>query len=72
MAASVPLSVTDPTANLMSETNARRSAQLDQINEDYHFGIITGRRPLSELQTWRDKWRTSGGDDIRKEFEAAL
>jgi len=72
LAASLPLSIADPTANLVSETDARRSAELSQISDDYQYGIITGRRPFSDLQKWRDKWRTTAGDAIRTEFEAAL
>ena len=36
------------------------------------FGIITGRRPMSDLKTWREEWKKGGGDDIRREFQESL
>ncbi len=72
IAKAVPLSIDNPTRSLISETDTRQSAALGQLNDDYLYGIITGRRPISELAAWRDRWRSTGGDTIRKEFEAGL
>jgi putative aldouronate transport system substrate-binding protein len=64
--------VTDPTLGLISETNIRSAAALRQLEDDYQLGIITGRRPMSDLEQWRNEWRSQGGDDVRSEFEEAL
>jgi putative aldouronate transport system substrate-binding protein len=67
-----PSWIADPTWGLMSDTNNRKAAALRQIEDDYQFGIITGRRPISDLKTWREEWKKGGGDDIRKEFQESL
>jgi putative aldouronate transport system substrate-binding protein len=72
IAKAVPLSITDPTRSLISETEVRRSEALNQLNDDYLYGIITGRRSMKELGEWRKRWRGSGGDAIRNEFEGSL
>jgi putative aldouronate transport system substrate-binding protein len=64
--------IPDPTWGLVSDTNNRKAAALRQIEDDYQFGIITGRRPMSDLAVWRDEWKKGGGEDIRKEFEESL
>lgn len=68
----VPLSIKNPTSSLISQTAVRQAAALDQLNNDYLYGIITGRRSVKELGEWRKRWRSRGGDKIRKEFEADL
>jgi putative aldouronate transport system substrate-binding protein len=72
IAKAVPLSIKNPTSNLVSETGVRKGAALDQLNHDYLYGIITGQRKISELGEWRKRWRSSGGDAMRREFEAGL
>lgn len=72
VAKAVPLSITDPTRSLISEADVRQSAALDQLNNDYLYGIITGRRSISEISEWRKRWRSTGGNTVRKEFEAGL
>ena len=32
--------------------------------------MVTGRRPLSDLNELRDRWRKEGGDQMRSELEA--
>jgi putative aldouronate transport system substrate-binding protein len=64
--------IPDPTWGLMSDTNNRKAAALRQIEDDYQFGIITGRRPMSDLKVWRDEWKKGGGDTIRNEFQESL
>jgi putative aldouronate transport system substrate-binding protein len=64
--------IPDPTQGLISDTNIRKAAALRQLEDDYQFGIITGRRPMSDLKVWRDEWKKAGGDTIRKEFEESL
>jgi putative aldouronate transport system substrate-binding protein len=64
--------IPDPTWGLVSDTNIRKSAALRQIEDDYQIGIITGRRPMSDLKVWREEFKKQGGDDIRKEFQESL
>ena len=35
-------------------------------------GIVAGRRPLKDLEEWRDRWRKAGGDAIRQEYVESL
>jgi putative aldouronate transport system substrate-binding protein len=62
----------DPTQGLVSDTYSRKFAAVKQINDDYEIGIITGRRPMSDLQVWRDEVKKSGVDQMRTEFQASL
>ena len=64
--------IPDPTQGLISDTYTRKFAAVKQINDDYEIGIITGRRPLSDLSAWRDEVKNSGLDQMRKEFQESL
>lgn len=72
VASAMPESVKDPTMNVSSESAVRQAEALGQLQTDYLYGMITGRRSLNELKTWRKRWRDSGGDTIREELETAL
>lgn len=72
VAVAVPQSVENPTSNLISDTDVRQSGALNEMYDDYLYGIVTGRRSLSELTDWRDEWRRAGGDDIRNEYEDVM
>ena len=61
-----------PCQGLVSDTDIRESEQIRQIEDDYQFGIITGRRPLSDLNKWRSEWKKAGGDKIRSEYQESL
>ncbi|HHU37941.1 MAG TPA: hypothetical protein GXZ45_01435 [Propionibacterium sp.] len=39
---------------------------------DYVLGMVTGRRPLSDLSDLRERWAAGGGDAMRAEFESQL
>jgi putative aldouronate transport system substrate-binding protein len=64
--------IPDPTQGLVSDTFNRKFAAIKQINDDYEIGLVTGRRPLSDLKNWREDFKKSGGEDMRKEFEESL
>ncbi|GAA3148384.1 putative aldouronate transport system substrate-binding protein [Kribbella aluminosa] len=62
----------DPTRQLYSRAALTQAGTLNQLNEDYLADIVTGRKPLTAIDEWRDQWRSRGGDTIRKEYESAL
>ncbi|PMC74941.1 extracellular solute-binding protein [Brachybacterium sp. UMB0905] len=62
----------DPCAGLFSDAATRAQPQLDELYESYINQIIVGNRPLTDLDTYLEQWRSRGGDDMRKEFEEAL
>lgn len=68
----VQSSAPNPTTGLISDTAIRQGAALGQLNNDYETGIVTGQRSLDELEEWRDRWRSGGGDAMRREFRDAL
>lgn len=68
----VKASEPDPVAGLFSESATKAQASLDQLSENYINQIIVGHRPLKDLKTYREQWKSRGGDDMRKEFESAL
>ncbi|MGI8690053.1 MAG: extracellular solute-binding protein [Thermomicrobiales bacterium] len=59
----------NPTLTAFSPTNAIKSAELNQLGTDRLTAIITGRDPLTALDTYIKDWKARGGDQIRKEFE---
>jgi putative aldouronate transport system substrate-binding protein len=62
----------DLTWPLYSPTFVSKSAELRQFGFDSITAIITGRQPLSALDTYIKDWKSRGGDQIRKEYEQAL
>jgi putative aldouronate transport system substrate-binding protein len=62
----------DPTLPLYSATYANSNATLQG---DFYSGItdiVTGRRPIGDLNQLVSDWRTKGGDKMRAEFEQSL
>jgi putative aldouronate transport system substrate-binding protein len=72
MKKSIPASVADPTTGLYSRTNGEKSAILAGIIIDAVQAIIQGQQPLSSWPSTVKSWQTSGGNQVRTEFEEAL
>jgi putative aldouronate transport system substrate-binding protein len=68
----LPLGVQDPTLGLFSPTAIKQAGVLGTLNSDRLTGIISGRQPLSALDTWIQDWKSKGGEAMRKELEQAL
>jgi putative aldouronate transport system substrate-binding protein len=66
-----PISVEDATLGLYSSTQASKGVTLIQPFGDGITDIVTGRRPLADLAGLVQTWKTTGGDTIRSEYEAA-
>jgi putative aldouronate transport system substrate-binding protein len=67
----VPSFVRDPTAGLYAPTDAAKGGQLTRAFSDGLGLIVTGQNPLSALDQLIGAWRTTGGDQIRSEYQAA-
>lgn len=68
----VPQGVNDPTIGLYSATAASKSASLARLVNDRVVSIVSGRSPITALKTLVSDWKSQGGDQMRKEYEAAL
>ncbi|MCG5217039.1 extracellular solute-binding protein [Streptosporangium soli] len=66
-----PLLVADPTVGLYSATQAAKGSALSKILSGALSEIVRGNKPLSDWSGTVRTWRQSGGDQVRKEFEAA-
>lgn len=64
--------VPNPTAGIIAPSAASLNPKLDSINEDYRNGFVTGRRPLSEMQAYRDAWLKGGGQTLCDEYTEAI
>jgi putative aldouronate transport system substrate-binding protein len=64
--------VEDPTIGFYADSDARQGVIANQRFGDGITDIIAGRRPLSDLTGLLSEWRTNGGDQVRKEYEAAI
>jgi putative aldouronate transport system substrate-binding protein len=68
----IALGQENPVINLFSPTNAAKAGEFNQLRIDRVDAIVQGRDPLSAIDTYVKDWRSRGGDQIRKEYEAAL
>lgn len=68
----VALGIDNPTLGLFAPTNSAKASELNQLRIDRVDAMVTGRDPLSALDTLIKDWRSRGGDAIRKEYEQAL
>lgn len=66
-----PLTMRDPSVGLYSDTNSRLGANLSTQVSNFANDYLQGRKPLSGWDEVVKKWRSSGGDKIRQEFEQA-
>ena len=66
-----PISVEDATLGLYSATQARKGVGLIQPFGDGITDIVTGRRPMSDLESLVRDWKAAGGDAARAEYEQA-
>lgn len=64
--------IPDPTVGLYAPSLANVSDKLSELSTDYTNGIVSGRRPLSDLAKYREDWKSQGGDKVRQEFQEAL
>ncbi len=68
----VQASVANPANGHDSEASFPKGDALAAMVLDYEGGVVTGRRPLSDLADLRKRWRNGGGDQMRSELEAQL
>jgi len=66
------MGIQNPTVGLYSQTNAQRSASLNQTMGDGLQAIIFGRSDMTTYDQLVADWRSHGGDQIRSEFEQAM
>lgn len=64
--------VQDPTVGLFAESSAGSAGKLSELVTDYTNGIVSGRKPLSDLKKFREDWKAQGGDQLRTELVEAL
>ncbi len=68
----LPKSVADPTVGLYSATNAAKSSLLANQLTDARHAVMRGQQPVSYWDEAVRTWRSSGGDQVRTEFQKAL
>jgi putative aldouronate transport system substrate-binding protein len=67
----VPALLQDPSAGLYSSTDRTKGSTLATTFNDGLGDIIAGRSPLNGLDQLLNSWRTTGGDQIRQEYQQA-
>jgi putative aldouronate transport system substrate-binding protein len=68
----LPFASADPTLGYYSPTEGSRGIT---ANMDFTSGvadIIAGRRPFSDYNSVVQSWRTTAGDQVRREYEQGL
>jgi len=66
------IGIKNAAAGLYSNTNAQKGGVLDQAVTDGVNAIIFGKAPISSFDGLVATWKSSGGDQIRSEFEQAF
>lgn len=64
----VPSAVLGQTAPSLSKLKAK----LEQIDDDYRNGIVTGRLDLSAIEEYREAWLSAGGQTLLDEYDELL
>lgn len=66
-----PMLLPDPTAGYYAAANTKAGA-LDKAIDDAQGDYIMGRKSLDEFKQVIKDWRKNGGDEIVKQYEAAI
>ncbi|MFD6178742.1 MULTISPECIES: type 2 periplasmic-binding domain-containing protein [unclassified Isoptericola] len=66
-----PGRVEDPTSGLRSDADVG-ATNLKQKVTDTMTDVIVGRKPMADLESAIDTWRTEAGDKVRAEYEEAI
>lgn len=64
--------VDDPTAGIDSAASFSKGDALAALVQDYVNGIVTGRKPVSDIAELRKRWKANGGDKVREELQAGI
>jgi len=70
--ATIPLGVDDPTNGFYSPTLFAKGAVADMTFWDGIRDIILSRRPMSDYDQLVTDWKTTAGDQVRKEYTDAM
>ncbi len=62
----------NPTSGHFSDTSTQKSASIGTAMNDCITDIVGGRKPLSAFKEQLRQWRSGGGDQMRKEYEASI
>lgn len=68
----VPRLVRNPAEGLYSKTALSKAGQLTKIIETAELDIVSGRKGLDAWDEAVSRWRATGGDQVRREYETAF
>ena len=70
--ATIPLGVDDPTNGFLAPTLYGKGANADMVFWDGLRDVILSRRPFSDYDQLVTDWKTTAGDQVRKEYSDAM
>jgi putative aldouronate transport system substrate-binding protein len=70
--ATIPLGVDDPTNGFLAPTLYGKGANADMVFWDGVRDVVLSRRPMSDYDQLVSDWKTTAGDQIRKEYTDAM
>jgi putative aldouronate transport system substrate-binding protein len=68
----IPHLLRNPAEGLYSKTSLSKNGQLTKIIDTAELDIISGRKPLDTWDEAVTRWKASGGDQMRREYETAF
>ena len=66
------IAIRNPTNGTYSDTNAKLGAKIQAEVRDAMVDIVTGREKIDTWDAAVKRWRDSGGDKIRDEYQGVL
>ena len=70
--ATIPLGVDDPTNGFLAPTLYAKGANADMVFWDGLRDVILSRRPMADYDQLVTEWKTTAGDQVRKEYTDAM
>jgi putative aldouronate transport system substrate-binding protein len=70
--ATIPLGVDDPTNGFLAPTLYAKGANADMVFWDGLRDVILSRRPFTDYDQLVTDWKTTAGDQVRKEYTDAM
>ncbi|WP_058235531.1 type 2 periplasmic-binding domain-containing protein [Devriesea agamarum] len=68
----VKASEPDKLGRILNEQLTKNKTRLDEIQKDFFNGMISGRRPLTDIKKFRETYRSSGGQAVIDEYQKQL
>ncbi|MFE6734929.1 extracellular solute-binding protein [Microbacterium sp. NPDC057650] len=64
--------VDNPVAGIVNQAKIKKDAALTQVITDYQNGMVTGRKPVTQVKEFRKAWLSQGGQAVLDEYKKTI